>query len=437
MKKKVCIVVDHPDRDLDGILYLINILKQDNFTYFLVPFYNFREIYLIKPHVVILNHSRWIYSNLIKILHSLGITILVQDTEGGMVTTHLIKEYISYNDLENNLKYIKAYLIWSKKIKIELTKYLKNANPSKLIVHGNPRFNLMKELRSNLGKNLLINLNFATINPKFNSVQKEKDALKSLKKTEKWIEEYSKQQYLMQKEFMKLIKFLSKSFKNLNIHIRPHPYENDQYYKKKLSEHKNITVSHNKNLKEDINNSFLIIQNNCGTAVDANLLGRPVIYYSPFKSKLLDQKFISEISIITKSLKETKDKVDFYINKKNINNNKQLDKINYSFCFLNGQFLDVKRFITQSKDFNHSLLEYIYLIIKNNEIKYFLKTIFKLIIGLNTILKFKRNFRTKLTSNKMIKNFNLKYKKINLIKKKLKPSKVKIGVLNLFTIKIN
>ena len=92
MKKKVCIVVDHPDRDLDGILYLINILKQDNFTYFLVPFYNFREIYLIKPHVVILNHSRWIYSNLIKILHSLGITILVQDTEGGMVTTHLIKK---------------------------------------------------------------------------------------------------------------------------------------------------------------------------------------------------------------------------------------------------------------------------------------------------------------------------------------------------------
>ena len=99
--------------------------------------------------------------------------------------------------------------------------------------------------------------------------------------------------------------------------------------------------------------------------------------------------------------------------------------------------MDAKRFITQSKDFNHSLLEYIYLIIKNNEIKYFLKTVFKLIIGLNTILRFKKNFRTKLTSYKMIKNFNLKYKKINLIKKKLKPSRVKIGVLNLFTIKIN
>ena len=136
-------------------------------------------------------------------------------------------------------------------------------------------------------------------------------------------------------------------------------------------------------------------------------------------------------------MKETKDKVEFYINKKNINNNKQLDKINYSFCFLNNPIFGCKRFITQSKDFNHSLLEYIYLIIKNNEIKYFLKTVFKLIIGLNTILRFKKNFRTKLTSYKMIKNFNLKYKKINLIKKKLKPSRVKIGVLNLFTIKIN
>ena len=81
---------------------------------------------------MILNHSRWIYSNLIKILHSLGITILVQDTKGGMVTTNLIKEYLTYNYLESNLKYINVYFIWTKKI----------------------------------------NIDFAKINPKFNSVQR-------------------------------------------------------------------------------------------------------------------------------------------------------------------------------------------------------------------------------------------------------------------------
>ena len=58
MNKKICIVVDHPDRDLNGYIYLITKLNLAEVTYYLVPYYNFREIYIIKPDILILNHHK-------------------------------------------------------------------------------------------------------------------------------------------------------------------------------------------------------------------------------------------------------------------------------------------------------------------------------------------------------------------------------------------
>ena len=45
MNKKICIVVDHPDRDLNGYIYLITKLNLAEVTYYLVPYYNFRDIH--------------------------------------------------------------------------------------------------------------------------------------------------------------------------------------------------------------------------------------------------------------------------------------------------------------------------------------------------------------------------------------------------------
>ena len=38
MNKKICIVVDHPDRDLNGYIYLISKLKLNRAIYYLVPY---------------------------------------------------------------------------------------------------------------------------------------------------------------------------------------------------------------------------------------------------------------------------------------------------------------------------------------------------------------------------------------------------------------
>ena len=122
MNKKICIVVDHPDRDLNGYIYLITKLNLAEVTYYLVPYYNFREIYIIKPDILILNHSRWIYSNFLKILKKLNVSTFILDTEGGMVNNSLIKEYISFSQISRNIRYIDGYFIWSEKIKKEILK---------------------------------------------------------------------------------------------------------------------------------------------------------------------------------------------------------------------------------------------------------------------------------------------------------------------------
>jgi surface carbohydrate biosynthesis protein len=145
MKKKVCIVVDHISRDLAGYIYLVSKFDKKKYDFYLVPFYNFREIYFIMPDMVILNHSRWIYKNFIKILNNLNISIFILDTEGGMITKDLIKEYYLFSEIKKNINYVDGYLIWSQKIKKEILlfdKKLKKYN-KKLIVTGNPRFNYL------------------------------------------------------------------------------------------------------------------------------------------------------------------------------------------------------------------------------------------------------------------------------------------------------
>ena len=161
MNKKICIVVDHPDRDLNGYIYLISKLKLKQAVYYLVPYYNFREIYIIRPDIVILNHSRWIYSNFLKILKTLNTSIFILDTEGGMITMDLIKEYILFSQIKKNVNYVDGFFIWSDKIKEEILKINKNLDDKKLIVTGNPRFEYIYSRRKKkINGNILFNLNF-------------------------------------------------------------------------------------------------------------------------------------------------------------------------------------------------------------------------------------------------------------------------------------
>ena len=430
MKKKICIVVDHISRDLAGYIYLVSKFDKKKYDFYLVPFYNFREIYFIMPDMVILNHSRWIYKNFIKILNNLNISIFILDTEGGMITKDLIKEYYLFSEIKKNINYVDGYLIWSQKIKKEILlfdKKLKKYN-KKLIVTGNPRFNyLLSQKKKKLGTNILLNFNFATIDPKYSTFQNEKKLLIKQGKSRGWVRRYCKDQFKMRSAFILLAKKLEKEKIINKIVIRPHPYENLSNYSNIFKNNKKIIINFDTDLKREIYKSLLVIQNNCSTSIDAILLGRKSIYYQPFKSKYLDQKLFLKLSMVCKSYEDIINKIKYYRDKNNIRLEKEINVINNEFSDLKNNLKELIWVVSQSRKDKiiNNKINLIIILLRNNEIFFYFKTLLKIFLGKKLSFFYNQNLLKKIVTkdkifeiiseNKSLKNF-YKKKVINIKK---------------------
>ena len=140
--KKICIIVDHPSRDLVGITYLAQKIITNNYEIILVPMYHWHEIFLIRPDVVILNHGRTseIQSSGINLIleycKNISIHCLVLDNEGGIVDENVYKKIL------RDFPYKHNYLLWGKDKK----KLIKKKN---FIVSGHPRYDLYKDVNYN------------------------------------------------------------------------------------------------------------------------------------------------------------------------------------------------------------------------------------------------------------------------------------------------
>ena len=437
MNKKICIVVDHPDRDLNGYIYLITKLNLAEVTYYLVPYYNFREIYIIKPDILILNHSRWIYSNFLKILKKLNVSTFILDTEGGMVNNSLIKEYISFSQISRNIRYIDGYFIWSEKIKKEILKKKKNLNTKKLIVTGNPRFEYMRSKKNfKSSSTILFNLNFATVNPKFSTVKQEINLLKKQGKSNTYLKNYVNHQKKMQEKFIALIDYFQNKKNKTKIVVRPHPYESKKIYEK-IFKKGNVEINHSRNLIDEISKSFVVIQNNCATAIDAVLLSRPSIFYQPFKSKYLDQKLISKISLICNSRDKVLSNVISYKNKKKNENIKSLKMINREYSRLKGGLDVIEKTFKEHFNKEVSNVNLFKLLFKYQEFSYAIKSITKVLIGRKITNYFRSQFSKKSVSIEILENFIKKDPKFKKFFKKKRISYLKKFQKNFYTIKIN
>ena len=84
--KRISLIVDNPDRDLDGLVLLAATLAQRGAEVFLVPMYNQRlEIAALKPNFVLMNYARAANRRLIREYSQDGIAVgvLLTDFEDG------------------------------------------------------------------------------------------------------------------------------------------------------------------------------------------------------------------------------------------------------------------------------------------------------------------------------------------------------------------
>jgi len=85
MKYKICLIVDNPLRDLDGMVLLSMHLAERGADVYLVPMYTQGyEVPAICPDFVLMNYARTANAELIKAYSRAGIVVGVLDTEGGI-----------------------------------------------------------------------------------------------------------------------------------------------------------------------------------------------------------------------------------------------------------------------------------------------------------------------------------------------------------------
>jgi surface carbohydrate biosynthesis protein len=110
--------------------------------------------------------------------------------------------------------------------------------------------------------------------------------------------------------FIEAIKHLADNNSGYDIILRPHPAENVEAWKIFLEGIPRVYVVQEGSVIPWINNSFALIHNGCTTAIEATVLGKPVITYIPFKLEHYTSEVPNNLGFRVESLKQLLSKVN-------------------------------------------------------------------------------------------------------------------------------
>ncbi|CAN1593623.1 Surface carbohydrate biosynthesis protein [Candidatus Pelagibacterales bacterium] len=278
MKFKIAIVIDHPQRDLQGLMYLAEKLVKRGQKVFIVQFYEI-NFFLLKYSkdidLIIFNFFR--KSNLDTIIAAKYINkkVIIYDQEGASGYDGIsIKN--NFLKLKKNIQLVDGFLFWGIRQKKSCKNILKKFRiPSEVM--GCLRF---ESLKKNIPKKLykkfiLVNTNF-TFFPKFeqNSDKELHNATETglIKKSEKKM--VLNESIFRRDGLLKFVIKLSKHYPKKNIILRPHPFENNFFWKKNLKKYKNVKVKSGGTSIDMIKNSSHIFHIDCSTSVESYILNK-------------------------------------------------------------------------------------------------------------------------------------------------------------------
>ncbi len=282
MKYKVCLIVDNPLRDLEGIILIAWHLAKQNIVCYLVPMYcQAFDIIAIKPNIIVTNYLR---PNNIKLLQRYkkeNIKICVLDTEGSPGKNIENFSQFIFNIKDRNL--VDLYCLWGHD---QYKAFKKNNvfNNQILKITGCPRYDFCiqpykKTLSANFynEKFILINTTFPVGNPKFTkNYNEEAQAMIDMGYEKEFANQYAKDSFKVNKKIIEVIERVCKEITNINFVLRPHPFESNKPYKKLLNL-PNFEICQTRTAIEWLNNCEALIHLNCQTAIEAVMVGKEPI----------------------------------------------------------------------------------------------------------------------------------------------------------------
>lgn len=177
---------------------------------------------------------------------------------------------------------------------------------------GNPRMDMMRPelrdffadeiaaLRSSLGRYILINTNFGTLNhffPNLNTLLPPDPAGRLPASAESDFKPgLAAHRYDIFRGFLDTIPLLARAFPDHLIVLRPHPAESHDTWREAGGGCDNFRVIHEGNVVPWLAAADAVIHNSCTTGFEAYLLGTPVVAFRPAVSEIYDLALPNEVS---------------------------------------------------------------------------------------------------------------------------------------------
>jgi surface carbohydrate biosynthesis protein len=300
-KPHVCLIVDNPLRDLEGLVLLGRQLAAANARVTLVPMYEQGfDVPQLRPDLVLLNYTRPNNADLIKSYKRAGMMVGVLDTEGiggknpdqfaGMVKS------VGCTDL------VDLYCVWGRAQQAAFQRH--GTVPSNVLqTTGCPRYDFCAApWRSALPKPslasgyVLINTNFPVVNPRFSKGSSdEQEAMVQAGVSPEFARQIILEAADAYRSVLDMSIKLAKHFTAVRFVLRPHPFENIRSYDA-FAELPNAQVIQDGTSLEWLSGARLLIHQNCSTAIEATMLKVEPLSMEWFNTPALRLEAASRVS---------------------------------------------------------------------------------------------------------------------------------------------
>jgi surface carbohydrate biosynthesis protein len=280
---RIGLVVDHPKRDLAGTVLLAYQLASRGASVVIVPMYEQGiDVPRLGLDTLLVNYARDANLNLMRSFSKAGLALYVLDTEGGVLaetggnSPPAMAAYVrdsGYADI------LAGYFFWGSRLHAAFNDSA-TMKPDQLHLTGCPRFDFAAPrwralLDGERRGYLLVNANFPLVNSRFTSKPgAERDAMIRAGWDKAYIDAFLADLKQVFANYLIEIGRLAQARPDRMILVRPHPFESEHIYRAALSRHANVVVDGTGSVLDMIRNAETIIHLNCGTAIEAVLLGK-------------------------------------------------------------------------------------------------------------------------------------------------------------------
>lgn len=284
-RPRVALVVDHPQRDLAGLVLTAWALCQRGVVCHLVPLnLQERELLALAPDLVLLNYLRLGNEDVARLLLGAGVRVGMLDTEGAVWSDCGAYTELIWQD-HDLLRQVRPACMWGPRMAdCLLTKGL--VEPAQLVVTGCPRFDLyhhdwqpiLRSPSAAAAPRILINTNFSGINPRFATSDQNRC---QFAESFGWDEERIARHFELERQgiagMISLARDLAKDFPSAQVTVRPHPFEDPAVYEHALRDVGRIQITNERPIQTEIFQAAVVIQRSCSTAIEAAMAGVPTL----------------------------------------------------------------------------------------------------------------------------------------------------------------